>query len=151
MAHGQVTVPVPGELMSTATDGRVVSAEGVYDYNQQKSQEQINQEVAAAIHQGGGGGSISGDAYTKSESDSKFATKAEMNTTSETVRSLSNNVNSISGSVNNLTGNVSTLYSNVNSLTERVQEIADSIDSGSGVIVEPVSTADDSWNNFNLR
>ena len=53
MAHGQVTVPVAGELRSVATDGRTVAAEGVYDYNLQKTQEQINQE----LYNGAGGGS----------------------------------------------------------------------------------------------
>lgn len=230
MAHGQVTVPVPGELRSVAVDGRTVSADGVYDYIQQKSQEQINQEVVAALQQGGGGGSTPVNAYTKSESDNKFATKTEvamvsdsMNTLSGNMSSLSqrvtnieqgsgsgtspvnaytkyesdnkfatktelntlsNNVNGLSQRVesleqggggdtptpvdaytksesdgrfaskndlNTVLGNVSAISSNVSGLSARIEQVAASIDSGSGVVVEPVNTADDSWNNFNLR
>lgn len=42
---GSVTIPVGGELESRATDGVIVSADGVYDYVQGKMQEVINQEV----------------------------------------------------------------------------------------------------------
>lgn len=41
---GQVITEVPSELASAASDGRVVSADGVYDYIQQKNQEDLNKE-----------------------------------------------------------------------------------------------------------
>lgn len=42
---GSVTIPIGGELESRATDGRVVSADGVYDYLIGASQEEINASV----------------------------------------------------------------------------------------------------------
>lgn len=45
MAHGKVTINVPAELKSAATDGVVASAEGIFDYNKKKNQEVINQEL----------------------------------------------------------------------------------------------------------
>lgn len=45
MAHGQVTTKVPAELESSAMDGIVASADGVFDYNHNKTQEQINEEL----------------------------------------------------------------------------------------------------------
>ena len=47
---GSVTIPIGGELESRATDGRVVSADGVYDYVQGKMQEVINQETRSALN-----------------------------------------------------------------------------------------------------
>lgn len=50
MAHGQVTINIPAELKSAAVDGVVASAEGIYDYNKNKTQETINQELFTAIN-----------------------------------------------------------------------------------------------------
>lgn len=49
MAHGQVIINIPAELKSAAVNGVVASAEGIYDYNKNKTQETINQELTAAI------------------------------------------------------------------------------------------------------
>lgn len=49
MAHGTTTIPIPAELKAAATNGVVTAAEGVFDYNQNKTQEQINQELSAAV------------------------------------------------------------------------------------------------------
>ena len=48
-SHGNVVIPIPGEIMAVDTKGRVVSAKGVYDYNLVKDQETINSEVQANI------------------------------------------------------------------------------------------------------
>ena len=42
---GNNLVKVPGELYAPTSKGRVVSADGVYDYIQGKNQEQINEQV----------------------------------------------------------------------------------------------------------
>lgn len=49
MAHGQVTTKVPAELKSAAVGGVVASAEGIFDYNENKTQEQLNQDLKKAI------------------------------------------------------------------------------------------------------
>ena len=49
MAHGQITTDIPAELKSSAMDGIVASSEGIFDYNQNKTQETINQELYDAI------------------------------------------------------------------------------------------------------
>lgn len=49
MAHGQVTTNVPAELKSAAVGGVVASAEGIFDYNENKTQEQLNQDLKKAI------------------------------------------------------------------------------------------------------
>ncbi len=104
-SHGNVVIPIPGEIMAVDTKGRVVSAEGVYDYNFAKDQETINSEVQANIQNlqnqidaAGEGGTINyselinkpkinnielegnvtleiPDSYTKTESDAKYLTK----------------------------------------------------------------------------
>lgn len=48
-SHGNVVIPIPGEIMAVDTKGRVVSAKGVYDYNLAKDQETINSEVRTNI------------------------------------------------------------------------------------------------------
>lgn len=48
-SHGNVVIPIPGEIMAVDTKERVVSARGVYDYNLVKDQETINSEVQANI------------------------------------------------------------------------------------------------------
>ena len=58
MAHGNVTTNIPAELKSAATDGVVASAEGIFDYVQNKTQEQINQELYT-----GAGGDSEGEFY----------------------------------------------------------------------------------------
>lgn len=45
MAHGNVTIPIPGELQSAAVEGIVASTEAIYDYNLNKTQEDINQQI----------------------------------------------------------------------------------------------------------
>ena len=60
MAHGIVTTNVPAELKSAAIDGVVVAAEGIFDYNKNKNQEVINQELYELIKDAG---SITGDYY----------------------------------------------------------------------------------------
>lgn len=60
MAHGRVTTNVPAELKSAATDGVVAAAEGIFDYNKNKNQEVINQELYELIENAG---SMIGDYY----------------------------------------------------------------------------------------
>lgn len=60
MAHGDVTTNVPAELKSAAVNGVVTSAEGVFDYVIQKSQETINQELYQAVQEAG---TATGDYY----------------------------------------------------------------------------------------
>ena len=43
--RGRFIIPIGGELASTASDGVVASADGIYDYRKGKFQEQINGEV----------------------------------------------------------------------------------------------------------
>ena len=49
MAHGEHTIPIPGEFRSEASDGIGLSADGVYDYLKKKTQEQVNAEVGGQI------------------------------------------------------------------------------------------------------
>ena len=42
MMHGNTTIPIPGELRSVLGKKIVTSADGVYDYNKNKYQEEIN-------------------------------------------------------------------------------------------------------------
>ena len=42
---GTVTTYIPGELESLASDGVVASSEAIFDYNQEKSQEQFNSDI----------------------------------------------------------------------------------------------------------
>ena len=44
MAHGDVTTNIPAELKSVAMGGIVASADGIFDYNENKTQEELNQE-----------------------------------------------------------------------------------------------------------
>jgi hypothetical protein len=60
MAHGLVTTNVPAELKSAVVNGVVTSAEGVFDYVIQKSQETINQELYEAVQEAG---TATGDYY----------------------------------------------------------------------------------------
>lgn len=46
---GKHTVNIPGELASAASNGVVASADGVYDYNQGKFQEDINAETSGRL------------------------------------------------------------------------------------------------------
>lgn len=46
---GKHTVNIPGELASVASNGVVASADGIYDYNQNKSQEDINSETVGRL------------------------------------------------------------------------------------------------------
>ena len=46
--RGNNTVPIPGELVSVAVNGVVSSADGIYDYQQSKSQETLNSELVTA-------------------------------------------------------------------------------------------------------
>ncbi len=59
MAHGQTTTKVPADLESSAMDGIVASADGVFDYVKRKTQETINQELYEAIQ----GASSDGEYY----------------------------------------------------------------------------------------
>ena len=45
MAHGNITIPVPGELRSAAQDGIVAAAEGIFDYKKQVKQEDLNSAI----------------------------------------------------------------------------------------------------------
>lgn len=47
---GKHTVNIPGELASAASNGVVASADGIYDYNQNKSQEDINAETVGRLN-----------------------------------------------------------------------------------------------------
>lgn len=44
MAHGSKTTKVPAELESVAIGGIVASADGIFDYNENKTQEELNRE-----------------------------------------------------------------------------------------------------------
>lgn len=46
---GKHTVNIPGELASVASNGIVASADGIYDYNQGKFQEDINNETEGRL------------------------------------------------------------------------------------------------------
>ena len=46
---GTILTPIPGELQSVATDGIVVSADGIYDYQIKKTQELINASIESRL------------------------------------------------------------------------------------------------------
>ena len=46
---GTVTTYIPGELESLASDGVIASSEAIFDYSQDKSQEEINGDIERRV------------------------------------------------------------------------------------------------------
>lgn len=84
MAHGNNTIPIPGELRSEATEGVVASADAIKDYNKGKFQEQVNAEVDTKIQNIKGGSDksiktlsneISSEATTRQNADTALGNR----------------------------------------------------------------------------
>lgn len=86
MAHGNNTIPIPGELRSGATEGVVASADAIKDYKKGKFQEQVNEEVGTEID------NIKGGA-TDSIASLKTAIDNEKSRAQNAESTLQNNIN----------------------------------------------------------
>ena len=98
-------VAAPGQLYNANYGGYVTNTESIYDYSQEKTQEEFNREIVDKINSIDGSSETSG--YTKLEIDNKFDT-----------------VNSV---INNLQSNTSEINSSITNLTEKNNQIEQDI------------------------